>query len=118
MYVPKLTHSERQERRKQIAKEVEAEGRTALAVTAACMRHRVTAYTVRAACEEAGVKIIARKRGVQAQPSAFKILAELLKGDLRQSEIADRLKVSRQYVSVIKKTAEDCGIVFPEKSDG
>lgn len=118
MYVPKMNHAQRRERRKLIASQVLAAGGTRASLDEACQVHGVSIHTVRTACATEGVTFQKSRRGhPPLQGRTLAILARLLKGDLNQTEIAAELGLSRQRVSAVKIEAEREGIAFPERSD-
>lgn len=105
-----LTHEERQKRRKKIAADVKA----GMTLTAACRTHKCSATYVRNACEENGVVLPTKPRRAN---QTFRILADLLAGEMTQTEIARKYQVSNSHVSMVLKAATKAGVDKKEPTD-
>lgn len=104
----RLSHPERKSRRAQIAAAVKREKLTA---AEASERFGVSIHTVWSACREHDV---IPEMFQNRMPSAYCILARLLKGE-SQADIARDLGISRQAVNQVKQRAIEAGIEIPRK---
>jgi hypothetical protein len=101
-----LSHDDRSERRKNIAKYAAEHG-----AAAASQAHKVSLSTVWSACKEFSVKPARAARDYTA-PSTMQILKALLDGE-KQTDVATRFRLSRQRVHQIRCSAIEAGFSFP-----
>lgn len=113
--VKRISHDERMLQRKEIAEFVKAHGGDA---HAAVKKFNVSIFKVKQACLENRVTIKGKvylepeerrrrlARNLPVNPKTTNIIAELIKGERTQAEIAEKYKVTRQYVSAVKKNIE------------
>jgi hypothetical protein len=103
MYVPKLTHEERHQRRLRMAAAV-AEGELPQTVAA---NFRVSLPTVCQSCREQGVPVFTKLRG---KVSTLRLLAALLNSSSSYAAIARQFHVSRELVRRLAEQAFEAGI--------
>jgi len=120
MTKPAVSHEERAARRKEMAEFVKQHGGDRKALEAAAKKFGVVAATVIRSCASHGVRVRAykgpgEKRTVSGNlpvnPRTVQIIAELIRGDRSQSEIARKYGVSRQQVGVVKQKVEAAGVL-------
>jgi uncharacterized protein (DUF433 family) len=95
-----LNHKQRCVRRREIAEFVRQGGGTA----AAAKKFGVTIQSVRLACREFGVPIVAR-----CSSTVYAVIAELQQGGTI-TIVADKLGITRQRVSFVRKKCLEYGI--------
>lgn len=103
----RMTHKERAARRHEIAYTVEA----GVAPERVASEYTVSVTTVRAACQEHGIRCPRKPSIRSVNPMA--VLAALLTGEDRHSVIATALGVSTQRVQQLAQDARDAGITLP-----
>jgi hypothetical protein len=106
----RLTHEEREARRKKIAARMIEIGPSAEGVSILAREFSVTVSTVRQACKEHRVKIPRPERAVVNRLQNFALIADLIAGELSQTEIADKHKITRQFVGDTIRKCREHGI--------
>ena len=98
-----MTHPERADRRKRIVAYCE-DGHS---IEEAAKRFSVALETVKAACRVGGYEY--RIQGSRTGPKTYDIIAKIQQGG-SLSEIAREFKVTRSWVSLIKRDCERAGV--------
>lgn len=109
-----LTHPQRRARRTEIAHLVAG----GLPVAEAAQQFGVTITTVQNACSEHGVRIRSGRPRRKSGARTFDLLADLLSTDDSLRVIAERRRVSKQWVSDILARARAAGIHMPHRRKG
>jgi transposase len=107
-----MNHSERAERRRKIAVYVQQHDGD---ISKAAVKFKVTESTVKSACLEHGVET--RNRVRRQGTTIYTIIADLQKGGT-VADIANKLNVSKQRISLARKTCLEHGIVLKVSRSG
>lgn len=108
-YIPKMTHEERRERRKQIA-EAYSSGRSYSEISA---EFNVSIETMRTCRQEFGMPYRAQTSPVTHSP--YSIIADIINGQMNMNQIAAKHGVSDQRVRQIQQNLLDAGACLPER---